>query len=66
MRVQGPPAAPLVLPPTQRPAEQVWPAEQEMPQAPQLLASVLMSTHTEPHIRRGAVQVALQRPETQA
>lgn len=43
----------------QRPAAQLWPAAQRVPQAPQLFTSVVGSTHAVPHIMRGALQVPL-------
>lgn len=39
----------VLLPPVQAPELQVCPVLHTLPQAPQLLASVLVLTHVEPH-----------------
>ncbi len=64
LRVQGDPGVPLVVPPRQIPAVQVWPAPQRLLQKPQLATSVCVFTHTPEHMVIGLVQVLppVQRP----
>lgn len=55
-----------VDPPTQRPAEQVSPVAQGLKHAPQLAGSALVSTHDEPHMRRGEAQLVRHMPPLHA